>query len=51
MFSNFLPITSTFFGWAFLGEMITGVQILGGVMVVVSACVVIKEKGRMDNQG
>ena len=38
MFSNFLPVTSTFFGWLFLGEMITGMQVVGGVIVIASAC-------------
>ena len=49
MFSNFLPVTSTFFGWLFLHEMITGMQILGGVIVIVSACVVIREKGKLES--
>ena len=49
MFSNFLPVTSTFFGWLFLNEMITGMQIVGGVIVIASACVVIREKGRLDS--
>ncbi len=49
MFSNFLPITSTFFGWVFLNETITGMQIIGGIIVVASACVVIREKGKLDS--
>jgi drug/metabolite transporter (DMT)-like permease len=49
MFSNFLPVTSTFFGWLFLGEMITGMQVVGGVIVIASACVVIREKGKLDS--
>ena len=48
MFSNFLPVTSTFFGWLFLHEMITGMQVVGGVIVIASACVVIREKGRLE---
>ena len=48
MFSNFLPVTSTFFGWIFLHESITGMQILGGLIVIASACVVIKEKGKTE---
>ncbi|MBR5488907.1 MAG: DMT family transporter [Firmicutes bacterium] len=49
MFSNFLPVTSTFFGWLFLGEMITGMQVVGGVIVIASACVVIREKGKLES--
>lgn len=48
LFSNFLPITSAFFGWVLLGEALTGLQMLGGVIVVASACVVIREKGKVD---
>ncbi len=48
LFSNFLPITSTFFGWVFLNESISGLQLLGGAIVVAAACVVIKEKGKME---
>lgn len=50
LFSNFLPITSTFFGWILLGESITALQIVGGIIVVASACVVIREKGRLDGE-
>lgn len=50
MFSNFLPVTATFFGWLFLGESIGAVQIVGGVIVIISSCVVIKEKGKMEEQ-
>lgn len=48
LFSNFLPITSTFFGWVLLNESISGLQIAGGILVIVSACVVIKEKGKTE---
>lgn len=47
MFSNFLPVTSTFFGWMFLNETLTGLQIIGGIIVIASACVVIREKGKL----
>lgn len=50
MFSNFLPVTATFFGWIFLGEAIGAVQIVGGIIVIVSSCIVIKEKGKMEEQ-
>lgn len=48
LFSNFLPITSTFFGWILLSESISGLQIAGGIIVIAAACVVIKEKGKME---
>lgn len=48
LFSNFLPVTSTFFGWVLLNESISVLQLAGGVIVIISACVVIKEKGKME---
>lgn len=48
LFSNFLPITSTFFGWILLNETISGLQLAGGAVIVAAACVVIKEKGKME---
>ena len=50
MFSNFLPVTATFFGWLFLGESIGPAQIAGGVIVVASSCIVIREKGRIEER-
>ncbi len=47
MFSNFLPVTATFFGWIFLGETIGSMQFLGGAIVIASSCLVIVEKGKM----
>lgn len=49
LFSNFLPISSAFFGWVLLGESLTILQIAGGIIVIASACVVIREKGKLDN--
>lgn len=49
LFSNFLPVTSTFFGWIILHESISGLQIAGGVVVIAAACIVIKEKGKMED--
>ena len=46
MFSNFLPVTSTIFGWLFLGQMITPLQMAGGAIVIVSSCIVMMEKGK-----
>lgn len=50
MFSNFLPVTATFFGWIFLGETIGMIQFIGGILVIASSCVVIVEKGKMEEQ-
>ncbi len=50
MFSNFLPVTATFFGWVFLGESIGPAQIIGGIIVIASSCIVIVEKGRLDDK-
>ena len=46
MFSNFMPVTSTFFGWLILGEWISTLQIIGGIVIIVSGAVVIREKER-----
>jgi drug/metabolite transporter (DMT)-like permease len=46
LFSNMLPVTSTFFGWLFLGEMIAPLQIVGGIIVVAAGAVVIWLKGK-----
>lgn len=50
MFSNFLPVTATLFGWMFLGETIGVMQFVGGVIVIASSCVVISEKGKMEER-
>jgi drug/metabolite transporter (DMT)-like permease len=46
LYSNFLPLTSTFFGVVLLNEYISGLQLLGGVAVIVSGAVVIWQKGK-----
>jgi len=46
LFVNFLPVTSTFFGWFFLGEIIAPIQFVGGAIVIVAGYFVIKEKGK-----
>lgn len=50
LFSNFLPVTSTFFGWLILGQSLGVMQIAGGLIVIVSACYVIIEKSRLQKQ-
>ena len=49
IFSNFLPVTTTFFGWLFLKEIILPVQMLGGAIVIAAGYIVIKEKGRVED--
>ena len=46
LFANFFPVTATFFGWMFLGEIIEPIQIVGGAIVVAAGYFVIKEKGK-----
>jgi drug/metabolite transporter (DMT)-like permease len=46
LFSNMLPVTSTFFGWLCLGEVIAPMQIIGGVVVVAAGSLVIYMKGK-----
>lgn len=48
LFSNFLPITATFFGWVFLKETISIVQVVGGVIVIIAGYLVIKAKGKVE---
>ena len=48
LFSNFLPISTTILSWVFFKEMIAPIQIFGGIIVIIAACVVIYEKGRVD---
>ncbi len=48
IFSNLLPITTTFFGWLFLKETISFAQMLGGAVVIAAGYIVIKEKGRLE---
>lgn len=50
MFSNFLPVTATFFGWLFLGQVVGISQLVGGAIVIISSCVVITEKGKMEEK-
>jgi len=48
MFSNFLPVTTTIFGWLLLQEVLHPLQILGGVVVITAGILVIREKGRLE---
>jgi drug/metabolite transporter (DMT)-like permease len=46
LFSNMMPVTTTFFGWLILGEKITLLQFAGGVIVIVAGAVVIYLKDK-----
>jgi drug/metabolite transporter (DMT)-like permease len=48
IFSNFLPVTTTLFGWLILNETILPVQMAGGIIVIAAGYIVIKEKGRLE---
>ena len=50
LYSNFLPVTTAFFGVLFLGETLTFWQIAGGVVVIAAGFIVIREKGRLDEE-
>ena len=50
IFSNFIPVTSTFFGWLFLGEVISPIQFVGGAIIIFSATLVIREKDKLDKK-
>lgn len=49
LYSNFLPVTSTFFGWIILGEYVSPTQILGGVIVIAAGAFVIHKKGKEED--
>lgn len=44
---NFIPLSSTFFGWLILKETIAPIQALGGVIVIISATMVIYQKEKL----
>ena len=50
LYSDFMPVSSTFFGAVFLHESITALQVVGGIIVVTAGFFVIREKGRMEEQ-
>ena len=50
VYSNFLPVTTAFFGAVLLGEHLTWLQILGGIIVIAAGFLVIWEKGKIDEQ-
>ena len=50
LYSDFMPVSTAFFGAVILHESITWLQIIGGVIVVIAGFFVIREKGRLDEQ-
>lgn len=50
VYANFMPITATFFGWILLHEMISGMQMIGGIIVIASGYFIIREQGRMEGK-
>lgn len=48
IFSNFLPITSSFFAWVCLGQSMTLLQMAGCAIVIAFSCLVIVEVGKRD---
>jgi len=50
LYSDFLPVSTTFFGAVILHESITWLQVVGGIIVVAAGFVVIREKGRLDEE-
>ena len=47
--ADFLPVSTAVFGWIFLRESLSPIQILGGVVVIAAGYIVIKEKGKLDS--
>jgi drug/metabolite transporter (DMT)-like permease len=48
LFSTFMPVTAAFFGWLLLKEALTFLQLVGGAIVIASACVVLRQKSLLD---
>jgi len=51
LFSNMLPVSSTFFGWLCLGERILPMQLVGGAVVIAAGVLVIREKEILERNG
>jgi drug/metabolite transporter (DMT)-like permease len=47
LFSTFMPVTAAFFGFIILKESLTPLQLFGGVIVIASACLVLRQKSRV----
>ena len=49
LYSDFLPVSTAVFGWIFLRESLSPLQMLGGAVVIAAGYIVIKEKGKIDS--
>ena len=50
VYSDFMPVSTAICGAIFLHESISPLQIVGGIIVVAAGYVVIREKGKLDEQ-
>lgn len=50
VYSNFLPVTTAFFGMVLLGQDLVPLQYAGGALVILCGCLVIREKSRLDRR-
>lgn len=48
VYSNFLPVTTAVFGVVLLGQELGALQCIGGMIVIGSGCLVIREKSRLE---
>ncbi len=48
VYSVFMPVSATFFGWLLIGETVGIFQVIGGIIVISAGLFVIKEKGKLD---
>ncbi len=48
VYTVFMPVSATLFGWLLVGETVGLPQIFGGTIVILAGLFVIKEKGRID---
>ena len=50
IYSDFMPVSTAICGVIFLHETITPLQIVGGIIVVAAGYIVIREKGKLDEE-
>lgn len=49
LYSDFMSVATAIFGWIFLKESMSLLQMIGGAIVITAGYIVIKEKGRLDD--
>ena len=49
VYSNFMPVTTAFFGWVILKEYLSPMQLLGMAIVIAAGLLVILDKSRLDD--